>query len=172
MIKNFVIIKVCDKIKNMSMFNKIVIVSLSDKYTRKVAKCLSQSLGMLYCDSKDLIEYELIDRNTLKKIADKEYLDNAETKVFKHIASFENVVVAINFDYLLKNFEILNNGSLFVFLKLSKKYVKENSNSISAISYDDRTEKLEKMCKVTVLIKKTDEKFVCDKILDALGGVV
>ena len=104
-------------------FNKIIIVSLCADFSKRIGKSLSQALDMMFCDTKDLVEYELIDRNTLKKISTKEYLEGAEKKVIAHIATFENVVVAIDFDYLSNNIDILNYGSLIVFLKLKKEYV-------------------------------------------------
>lgn len=133
---------------------------------------MSRSLNMLYCDTKDLIEYELIDKKTLEKVSTKTYLKQAEQKVIKHLASFENVVVSISFDYLIHNYKILKDGSLIVFLKLTKKFVQTNASAVEAISYEMRSEKLEKNSTVTIAIKKTDEKFVCEKIISALGGIL
>ena len=105
-------------------FNKIVIVSLCDSYTKQLGKLLSQNLDMMFCDTKDLIEYELIDRNAIQALCSKEYLEASERKVIDHIASFVNVVVAISYDYLIHNIDILKENSLIVYVKLSKKYVK------------------------------------------------
>ena len=107
------------------VFNKIVVVSLCEKYTKDVAQNLSGKLDMMFCDTKDLIEYELIDKKAIEKLCSKSYLKSSEKGVLKRIASFENVVVSINYDYLIHNFQILKNKSLIIFLKLSKNYVKE-----------------------------------------------
>ncbi len=152
-------------------FNKIVIVSLCDNFSKKIAEKLSQSLGMLFCDTKDLIEYELIDREALKEFSTKNYLLQAEKKVLKHIASFENVVVAINYDYLVHNFNILKNGSLFVFLKLPKTMIDKN-DAISVINYSSRGQELENLATLSVSIRKTDEDFVIKKIIKEIGGIL
>lgn len=150
-------------------FNKIVIVSLCDDFSKKIAEKLSQSLGMLFCDTKELIEYELIDRDALKQFSTSKYLAQAERKVVKHIASFENVVVAINYDYLVHNFNILKNGSLTVFLKLPKSMT---NNTLSQINYASRTQELEKLATLSVGIRKTDEDFVIKKIIKEIGGIL
>ena len=153
-------------------FNKIVIVSLCDEFSKKVGKTLSQDLGMMFCDTKDLVEYELIDKDALKKISTKEYLEGAEKKVLAHIASFENVVVAISFDYLANNFDILNCGSLIVFLKLTRTYVAKNCGSVNEIAYESRSAKLERFSTITLPIQFADEEKVCKKIINALGGIL
>lgn len=153
-------------------FNKILIVSLCDSYSQKVGKLLSQNLGMIFCDAKDLVEYELIDKDALIEFCTKEYLEKSEKSVFEHIASFENVVVAINYDYLTKNYNILKNKGLIVFLKLTKQFVKDNGNVVDSISYESRTEKLENLATTTVTTKKTELNFVVNKILEKLGGIL
>lgn len=153
-------------------FNKIVIVSLCDSYSKKIGKLLSQNLGMIFCDAKDLVEYELIDKDALKEFCTKEYLEKSEKSVFEHIASFENVVVAINYDYLTKNYNILKNKGLIVFLKLTKQFVKDNGNVVDLISYESRTENLENLSTTIVVTKKTELNFVCNKILEKLGGIL
>lgn len=153
-------------------FNKIVIVSLCDSYSKKIGKLLSQNLDMIFCDAKDLVEYELIDKDALKEFCTKEYLEKSEKSVFEHIASFENVVVSINYDYLTKNYNILKNKGLIVFLKLTKQFVKDNGNVVDLISYESRTENLENLSTTTVVTKKTELNFVCNKILEKLGGIL
>ena len=154
---------------NSNEYNKIIIVSLCERLTKSVAKRLSSSLEMMYCDSKDLVEYELIDKKTLKKVATKEYFDNAEKSVFKHISSFTNVVVAINFDYLSHNWEILKENAIIVFLKLPRTYIKEHSNVINFIAYEDRSSNLEKLSTLTVSVKKTEPEYIADKIIEEIG---
>lgn len=153
-------------------FNKIVIVSLCDTFSEKIGKTLSQSLDMMFCNTKDLVEYELIDRNMLKIISTKEYLDNAEKKVIKQISSFENVVVTIDFDYLTHNLNILKEEGLIVFLKLSKKFVKENENGVNTLVYNVRSFQLEQIADLTLKIQNTTEKFVCDNIIKSIGGIL
>lgn len=150
-------------------FNKIVIVSLEDDFSRKIGKTLSENLDMMFCDAQDLMEYDLIDKDAIKKFCSEEYLLNAEKKVFQHISSFVNVVVSISFDALTHNFETLKDGSLIVFLKVPRNAIKEKINKIA---YDNRSEELEKISTLTLKVKKLDCTFVCDKVIKAIGGIL
>ena len=153
-------------------FNKIVIVSLCDRLTKSVGKKLSQHLGMIFCDTKDLVEYDLIDKKAVEKLCTKEYLEKAEKKVISQIASFENVTVAINYDYLVHHINILKVKGLVVFVNLPKKYVKEKSNVVNFISYDERTKTLKNISTLTVNVRNTNVDFVCNKIITELGGIL
>lgn len=153
-------------------FNKIVIVSLCDRLTKSVGKKLSQHLGMIFCDTKDLVEYDLIDKKAVEKLCTKEYLEKAEKKVISQIASFENVTVAINYDYLVHHINILKAKGLVVFVNLPKKYVKEKSNVVNFISYDERTKTLKNISTLTVNVRNTNVDFVCNKIITELGGIL
>ena len=152
--------------------NKIVIVSLCDDFTRLIGEQLSHTLGMLFCDTKDLVEYELIDRGAIEEKCTKEYLKNAEIKILKQIASFENVVVAINYDYFIHNTNIIKTNAVIVFLKNTKKFVKENGSVPNYISFESHCQELEKKSDLTINIFKTEKIFVCNKILNMLGGIL
>ena len=152
--------------------NKIILVSLCDKWTADVGKTLSQSLGMMFCDVKDLVEYELIDKDRIEKLCSKEYLIESERKVIRHVASFENVVVAISFDYFANNQPILKKESLMIFLDAPKKYIEEKAGAIAAISYDAREKTAREFTDIVVSVKKTDKEFVCKKIIETLRGML
>lgn len=152
-------------------FNKIVIFSLSDKFTRNVCKKLSDSLSMIYCDTKDLVEYELIDKNRLKAIS-KDFLELSERNAISRMASFTNVVISIGYQYLLPHYEILKPNSLMVFLHLPKTFIKEKSNTLNFIAYDQRSEQMERWSQVVIKVKKTDAELVKDKIIEKLGGML
>ena len=128
----------------ISKYNKIVIVSLCDNFSNKLGNLLSQSLGMMFCNTEDLIEYELMDKNAIEKICTKQDFDTREAKVIKHIASFENVVVSISLNYLSKHISILRESSIIVFVRLSKKFITENGETVSKLNYDSRTAHAEK----------------------------
>ena len=125
----------------MESFYNIVIVSLCDSLSVQISKVLSQSLGMMFCSTKDLIEYELIDKNKLQKLCSKQYIDDCEKKVIKQISSFENVVVSINFDYLIHNVNILKERSLIIFINFSQKIIKEFGSNIDNIAFPSRIKK-------------------------------
>lgn len=153
-------------------FNKIVIVSLCDRFSKDLGKTLSQNLDMIFCDTKELIEYELIDKKAIEKLCTKEYLEKSEKSVISHIASFENVVVAINFDYLTHNINILKDNSLIIFVDLPKKFVKEKGNVVDFIAFDERTTTLKNIATLTVSVRNTDIDFVCKKVMSGLGGIL
>lgn len=157
---------------NVGKYNKIIVVSLCDSYSKEFGNFISQNLDMIFCDTKDLIEYELIDKKTILSFCTEEYLLLCENRVLRRIASFENVVVSISYDYLVSNLEILKEGSIIVFLNLPKSYIKTNGNVIDLISYQKRTEKLQDISDLSVNIKKTDIDFVFDKVIEKLGRLL
>ncbi len=149
-------------------FNKMVIVSLDYHFSCEIGRVLSQKLDMLFCDFEDLLEYDLIDKDAIEKFCTKKYLEDAENSVFRRIASFENVVVAMNYDNLSRKYKLLSKNSLIIFLKLPKSEIVDPINSIS---FAKRTKNLDKMAFLTIDLSKTDEN-ACDKIIDTLGGVL
>ncbi len=150
-------------------FNKIIIISLNDQLTQKIGKTLAEKLEMMFCDAKDLMEYDLIDKGAIEQFCTKEYLEESEKKVFKHIASFMNVVVSINFDSLINNIDVLEENALIVFLKVAKTHI---SDPINKVAFKERNKTLEDISDVTVSVRKLDANFVYDKIIKALGGIL
>jgi len=153
-------------------FNKIVIVSLCENYTKSFGKKCSQNLDMLFCDTNEMIEYELIDKKAVEEFCTIEYLQKSEKLVLKHIASFVNVVVAINYDYIIHNYNIFKQESIIVFLNLPKKYVKENGNVVDAISYEGRSAELKKIATITINIRNIEQDMIYEKLLKELGGIL
>lgn len=152
--------------------NKLIVVSLCDSFTRKVGSFLSQDLGMMFCDTKALLEYELIDKDAMEKLCTVEYLIKAEERVFAQLASFENVVVGIGFDDLIHHYEILKEKSVIIFLNLSQSFVESVDEKVNLIAYENRTAKLEKIANINVNPKQMDEKLVCKDIVQMLGGIL
>lgn len=153
-------------------FNKIMLVSLCDKWTPEVGVRLSQILGMLFCDIDELMEYELIDKKSIELFCTKEYLNDREKKVLKHYSTFENVVSSISFDYFIHNIKYLGTNNLIVFLNVPKNFAKEQLNSVDLIAFDDRKKKLEESAHLCINLRKTDIDFVCDKIISTLRGIL
>lgn len=157
---------------NISQFNKIIVVTLCESYSKDLGYLLSQNLGVMFCDTKELIEYELVDKKAVQELCSKRYLQESEKKVIKHLADFENVVVAINFDYLIHNLKLLKEGSLIVYVKLSKTFVQKNGNVVDVISFEDRDKKLQEISTICVDVRKTELQFVCNKIIEKIGGLL
>lgn len=157
---------------NRKNFNKIVLVSLCDNFSNELGTALSQNLGMLFCDTKALVEYELVDRHAIEELCSVDYLQKCERNAIKHIASFENVVVSIGFDYLGRNFNLLAENSLIVFVQLSKTFVKEHAEPINSLAYSERTEDLKAIADVCIPIRKTEIDFALEKVLSDLGRLL
>lgn len=157
---------------NKKNFNKIVLISLCDNFSNQVGNSLSQSLDMLFCDARELVEYELVDKKAIEELCSVDYLKQCERKAIKHIASFENVVVSIGYDYLVRNFNLLKENSLIIFVELSKAYVKEHSDTLNFISYSQRNCDLKSICDVLLPIRKTDIDLVVKKIEEGIRSII
>lgn len=157
---------------NEKNFDKIVLVSLSEKFTSELGTMLSQTLGMLFCDAKELVEYELIDKKAVEQLCSVEYLEESERKVMRHIASFENVVVSISYDYLVHNYECLSQKGLIIFLKLPQSFVKDNGKPLDRLAYKDRTSKLQQLADISVSVRKTEVGFVLQKVIENLRSLI
>lgn len=157
---------------NKKNFNKIVLVSLCDQFSNDLGTALSQDLGMLFCDTKALVEYELVDKKTIEDLCSLEYLQKCERRAIKHIASFENVVVSMGYDYLVRNFNLMRENSIIVFVELSKAFVKENAQPVDFLAYSQRTDDLKTIADTSILLKKTDIDFAMKKVLENLGRLV
>ncbi|MDE6583120.1 MAG: hypothetical protein K2K31_00500 [Clostridia bacterium] len=156
----------------VEVYNKIIVVSLCDKFSIKVGKTLSHDLDMMFCSTRDLGEYELIDKDKLKQTTSKEYYDLRERKVIKHIASFEDVVVSISYDYLIHHVNILKKNSLVVFLDLPIDYVEQNGNIVDVIDFENRIKNLKDIATLSIDIESDDVNLVCDQIITELGGIL
>ena len=153
-------------------FDKIVLVSLCDNFTNQLGTAMSQNLGMLFCDTKELVEYELVDKNSVKELCSLDYLKKCEKRTIKHIASFENVIVSINYDYLIRNTDLLKEKGLIVFVELSKAFVKEQGDALSFLAYTDRTKDLQDISDFCLSVRKTDIEFVQEKVIQMIGRLL
>lgn len=157
---------------NKKNYNIIVLVSLCDDFSNQLGKALSRNLDILFCDAKELVEYELVDKKAIEELCSVEYLKQCERKAIKHIASFENVVVSISFDYLVRNFNLLKENALIVFVELSPNYIKEHSDAVNLMAYQQRTDDLKSICDISVPTRKTEIDFVVKKILDGIRRII
>lgn len=154
-----------------SLPNKIVIVSLCEKFSNEIANLISQDLGMLYCNARELIEYELIDRKRVEELASVKYVKDTEKKVLKNLSTYENVCISLSYEHFMLSFKEFAKNSFIIFLDLPKSFIKQNDN-VSYIDYEERKKQLEKSATCTVSVRKLDKKFVKDKALKILGGIV
>lgn len=156
---------------NAEKFNKIIIISLFEKFSEEVGNLISHDLGMLFCSAKDLMDYEIIDRKAVEEKCSVAYLKKLEKKVIKQIASFVNVCVSISYERFVENEALFRDNSLVIFIDLPKTYVKTTSTS-DYLRYDERRENLKKLSTISVSVRKIDADSVKEKILSQLGGIV
>lgn len=157
---------------NEKELKKLIVVSLDENFSRSVAYDLAQNLGMIFCDAKELLTYQLSDLNTLSEKLSKTYIEREEKRVMTELSSYEDVVISINFDLLRSNLKAMKNKGITIFIKFTKTFVKENGNAIDFLAYDSRSQELEQISDITINLRKTDKNFACAKILEALGGIL
>lgn len=152
-------------------YNKIVIVSLYEKFSTLVAKNISNDLGMLFCSARELLAYEIMDRKLMEEKCSVEYLKKQEQRVLRNLASYENVCVSISYERFMESYADFQKNSVIVFIDLPKTYIKQKSK-ISYIRYDERKARLEQNSTIIIRVRKVDAKLVKNKILKQLGGIL
>lgn len=152
-------------------YNKIVVVSLYEKFSTLVAKNISNDLGMLFCSARELLAYEIMDRKLVEERCSVEYLKKQEQRVLRNLASYENVCVSISYERFMESYADFQKNSVIVFIDLPKTYIKQKSK-ISYIRYYERKVRLEQNSTIIIRVRKVDAKLVKNKILKELGGIL
>ncbi len=152
-------------------YNKIVIVSLYEKFSTLVAKNLSNDLGMLFCSARELIAYEIMDRKLVEERCSVEYLKKQEQRVLRNLASYENVCISISYERFIESYELFQKESVIVFIDLPKTYIKQKSK-ISFIRFEERQARLEQNSTFSIKVRKVDVDLIKNKILKKLGGIL
>ncbi len=152
-------------------YNKIVIVSLYEKFSTLVAKNISNDLGMLFCSARELIAYEIMDRKLVEERCSVEYLKKQEQRVLRNLASYENVCISISYERFMESYELFQKESVIVFIDLPKTYIKQKSK-ISFIRFEERQARLEQNSTFSIKVRKVDVDLIKNKILKKLGGIL
>ena len=152
-------------------YNKIVIVSLYEKFSTLVAKNISNDLGMLFCSARELIAYEIMDRKLVEERCSVEYLKKQEQRVLRNLASYENVCISISYERFMESYELFQKESIIVFIDLPKTYIKQKSK-ISFIRFEERQARLEQNSTFSIKVRKVDVDLIKNKILKQLGGIL
>ena len=84
------------------MKNNLLVVSLSNTYTRQVGEALASFLEIFYVDLNDILEYNLVNSNMLES-AGKQYFDMERQRVIKSVTEYNNSLVVANLELLLAN---------------------------------------------------------------------
>ena len=152
-------------------FDKIVIVSLYERFSTLVAKAIAKDVNMLFCSTRELLAYEIMDRKLVEERCSVDYLKKQELRVIKNLASYENVCISISYERFYENTSLFQKNSLIVFIDLPKTYIKQKSK-ISYIRFNERRENLIKTSTLSLKVRKVEVESVKIKILKQLGGIL
>ena len=152
-------------------FDKIVIVSLYERFSTLVAKAIAKDVNMLFCSTRELLAYEIMDRKLVEERCSVDYLKKQELRVIKNLASYENVCISISYERFYENASLFQKNSLIVFIDLPKTYIKQKSK-ISYIRFNERRENLIKTSTLSLKVRKVKVESVKIKILKQLGGIL
>lgn len=152
-------------------FDKIVVVSLYERFSTLVAKAIAKDVNMLFCSTRELLAYEIMDRKLVEERCSVDYLKKQELRVIKNLASYENVCISISYERFYENASLFQKNSLIVFIDLPKTYIKQKSK-ISYIRFNERRENLIKTSTLSLKVRKVKVESVKIKILKQLGGIL
>lgn len=152
-------------------FDKIVVVSLYERFSTLVAKAIAKDVNMLFCSTRELLAYEIMDRKLVEERCSVDYLKKQELRVIKNLASYENVCISISYERFYENASLFQKNSLIVFIDLPKTYIKQKSK-ISYIRFNERRENLIKTSTLSLKVRKVEVESVKIKILKQLGGIL
>ena len=103
------------------MKNNIIVLCLSNNYSKKICQKLSNELDMFFVDVNDILEYEMINDNMLQS-AGKDYFERQQVKTIKSLAQYDNSLLRANIELILKdnNIQVFRQNCLTLYIKLSK----------------------------------------------------
>lgn len=146
----------------------IVLVSLDEKFCKSVSSVLASKLDMFFASCKDLIEYDLINPKDVLDKCGIEYLKKREKGVVENCASYENTIIAINYD-LFKDYFQLFSKSAIIYLAFPREKI---SNTISNIVFEKRDKFLSENANIKINIEKKLKVNTANKIIERLGELV
>lgn len=155
--------------KKNNVPSSLMFVCLDEDYRGLCSKNVSDELGLYYANCRDLIAYDLIERDNVRDVCGVEYLKKRERKVIKDISRYENVLIDIDFDTLFNNVELFKDNCVIVYLFLEKEKIDKEKNPIDLISFEERDDYLSQNCDFKIKINKTIENDL-EKIFTSLGG--
>lgn len=103
-------------------------IGLTKNFTDNICKKLSAQLEMYYANVQKIIEFELIDIESVEEKCGIEYLLKEEIKIINRISCFENTLINIEYSNLNNesNLKSIRDNCLIVYLRLdSERFEKE-----------------------------------------------
>ena len=131
------------------MKKNIVILSLSNNYSRDIGKRLADFFDMFYIDLNDILEYNLVDENMLKT-AGREYFETERTKIIKGLSHYENSLIVGNLELFFEqnNIVYLKNNYIIIYLHSAKNKVEEYEKQFEFQRNLIAFEEEDKICKL------------------------
>lgn len=158
------------------MKSNITLIALNDEYKKTISKNLSERLEMFYIDINELIEYNLCDICRVISLAGVEYYNEEERKTLINVSGYENTIINLSINTLLKNdyFEILKEKSLVIFLKsdiddykkLNKELNQKQQNNYNKKDFNEINKILNK--KSDIIIEYQENTDILEEILNAI----
>ena len=152
--------------------NNIVVVSLSNNYSRQVGKQLADFLEMFYVDLNDILEYNLVNDKMLET-AGKEYFDKERKKIINSVTSYENSLVVADIELFLlnNNFVYFKSNFLIIYLYCNEteleRYESAFKNKRNLYAFNEENEIVKKFSDLIVKVdlKKDNQ---CEQIKKAI----
>lgn len=151
------------------MKTNLVIVSLIDSKTKKIAEQLANDLDLYFADINDILDYNLYNAGDIEKNCGLEYLNKLKQKTIREISSYENTLISISNNLFVadNNAQNLNKYGTVVFINYSKqtinKYIESLSSSeekntfnVMMLAYNDIVKICTENCDVEIPITKLD----------------
>ena len=105
--------------ENINAPINIVVVALSEKFSKMIASSLAKKLDMFIVDCHEMIVYDLVNPKDVIEKCGIEYFKKREQGVVRNCAEFHDTVISINYE-LLKEYQNLFTNSIIFYVKLPK----------------------------------------------------
>jgi len=151
--------------KNLKDVQNILLVSLNDNFTKRVASLLSDKLDMFNIDCHDMIVYDLIKPKEVLEKCGLEYFKKRERGVIENCSTFLNTCISVNFD-LINQYAECFNKSFIVYLKLPFEKITKIPDKID---FENRNKILESLSDEIVCLDKKSCNIAVEKITIKMG---
>ena len=142
----------------MELKSNILLVGLEEQFNKKLSKKLSGELCMQYVNVRELVEYELVDKDGVLEKGGIDYYKKCERRALKRAASFENTVIDVSYNFFTNNFGVFENSAIKLYIRFPKELLGLKKNDLSEISFEDRDNWLVKCSDFVILNTKKDIK--------------
>lgn len=152
---------------NKKDVQNILIVSLNDNFSKRVASFLANSLDMLAADCHELIVYDLINPKEVLEKCGIEYFKKRERGVIKACSEYVNATISINYDLFYEHNSLFIK-SFIIFLKLPYERITKAPNKIE---FDARNKILEDHADAVINLDKKSCNIAVNKIIQKMGEI-